>query len=225
MPARVQKVGRDVSNLLRYGRHAPLTHERLFVDPQDIKLKWSPRKLPERIPFHEAISGTVRDGDWDLAVKQVCKERKYRACAARFVNGKSWEDTGIIDNLMKKIARDGEVDGCFSRAELLARYAALDRLYAEIRAAGRLKTRDEIGGHGLREELGILCHIGRDGTLIRARNGHHRFAVAQILKLPVIPIQIGFVHKNALRSGQFQALRVRSRQLEHQAVDPTREHP
>jgi hypothetical protein len=52
--------------------------------------------------------------------------------------------------------------------------------------------------HFRRAHGGILIHPGREGTLLRASGGMHRFAIARSLDLPEIPAQPGVVHPQAL---------------------------
>ena len=93
-----------------------------------------------------------------------------------------------------------------SREQILARCARWDRIFAEVQTSGRLRTRSEERPDGFRERGGIGLHVGPDGRLFKGRDGHHRFAMALALGLPVIPAMVGVVHRSALR--HLPALRV-----------------
>lgn len=83
-----------------------------------------------------------------------------------------------------------------------------------IRLGGTLVTdRDGLGRHldgyllplitsmsrdGYREDLGAehgIVHVGADGTLHKANKGNHRFALARVLGLTGVPVQIQCVHE------------------------------
>ncbi len=43
-------------------------------------------------------------------------------------------------------------------------------------------------------------HFTRTGTPVFGGGGHHRLAIAQVLALPQIPVQVGLVHAEAIRT-------------------------
>ena len=147
------------------------------------------------------------DGNWDLAVTKISKTRKYQACQAHFVDGKSWDETGIYDHMMSKIADFGIFDKCRTMDDVIARYASIDRLYDELSNHNRLKRQHEMPQYWRRESGSIFGHVDRHGNIIRYRNGNHRFLITRILKYPEVPIHVGTVHLDAVKSGAYAALR------------------
>jgi hypothetical protein len=201
------KAVRDFANRLLYGRDAPLSDEGLWVDPSAISALYLPDGTARAPRFRRGHSGLVRAGDWDLSRRPLEDGLKDRACRARFVAGQSWEETGLFDALLARIARDGACDGCRTLAELKARYAAIDRLFDEVARTGRLRPQAELPGRFRREHGGVFVHVARDGSLMRAGGGIHRHAIARILGLPAMPVQVGVVHRAAVLSGRYAALR------------------
>ena len=133
-----KKTLRDIHNGRQFGPNGPQSDEALFVDPWAVKYQLVPEKKPKTRLFTQDSSGLVLDGDWDLAVTEISKTRKYQACQAHFVDGKSWEETGIYDHMMSKIANLGIFDKCRTMDDVIARYASIDRLYDELSKHDRL---------------------------------------------------------------------------------------
>ena len=110
--------------------------------------------------------------------------------------------------MMGKIAAGERPDECASRDDILNRYESLDRVFEETRRRGRLLSKAELPDFFRREHGGILIHIDRNGAPLRAASGGiHRLAIAQILELPEIPVQIGAVHRDAVKKGLYAPLR------------------
>ena len=115
------------------------------------------------------------------------------------MNGVTWEDTGIYEHMAALIAERGrEVDGCINRDDIIDRYNRLDSIFDQIKMERRLRTRQELDPRNFREVGGIYVHIGPAGELYFGGGGCHRFAIARVLKLPMVPAQIGCVHQSAI---------------------------
>jgi hypothetical protein len=203
------KALRDVTNRLRYGPEAPVSDECLWVDPRRLTLAFRPNQTGSpRLRFRRHHSGAVIGGDWDRVATPFAGNVKHKAVMAHFRDGVPWEETGIIDEILARIARHGSFDGLRTRAEVLRRYAALDDLAEEARQLGRLRARSEMPGARFRREHGgVMVHIARDGTPLRAGGGIHRCAIAQALELPLMPVQLGVIHPEALAAGALRDLR------------------
>ncbi|MDO6586092.1 hypothetical protein Q4543_11210 [Salipiger sp. 1_MG-2023] len=198
-----RKAVRDWLNVRRYGPDAPRSDECVYVDPNAMMQRAAGRG-PRRRRRH---SGMIMDGDWDLSLVPLKDDSKYVSIAMHFNDGVRWEDTPLFERLLKEIEAGHVPDDCATREDLLARYAALDRLYEETRARGRLLAKVELPDYFRREHGGIFVHITRDGTPMRAGGGAHRLAIARLLNLPEVPAQIGVVHPLAIRNGALQRLR------------------
>jgi hypothetical protein len=191
VPQRLRPVVRDAGNRLRYGADAPRYAERIWVRPAE---------LHERVLGSRRLwSGQVRDGDWDRHREPVGSMPKVQACIDRWVHGHRWEDTGAYTWMMRLIEDRGRAkDGCETYEDVVARYAQLDRVFEQVRAEGRLRRRSEVDPPGFRELGGVLVNVDRDGAPVAGGGGWHRLAMARILELPLIPAQVGLVHRAAL---------------------------
>lgn len=201
-----RKAARDLWNRWRYGPDAPLSDAAIFVSARQIAYAFRPRNAGERFRRHQ--SGAVIGGDWDQSRVPVADNTKVQSCYMRFVDGADWSDTPIYRRHVAEIAAGAAPDGMRSIADLNARCAALDLLYAEARATGRLQCVSERPEAFRREHGGVLVHVGRDGTCLRSGGGWHRFAIAHVLDLAAMPAQIGVVHPQAIASGALARLMV-----------------
>lgn len=182
----------DVANVLRYGRSAPLLFQRIWLDPSECTRRTE--------TFREYTwSGRVMGGDWDLAAGLLEDHPVIRACRLHWKEGIAWEQTGVQEWLMGRIAREGApVDGCSTIEDVRERYERLDRTYDVVSREGRLRSRREMPDAHFRERGGIVISVGRRGEPILCWSGHHRLAMAQVLELPRIPAQLQVVHPGAL---------------------------
>ncbi len=201
-----RKVLRDLGNRLRYGPGAPRSDELIWIDPRAVTRMYA-RKGPR--VYRRRHSGTVAGGDWDLGGRPIEEGVKIRACIRHFVDGESWEETGIYDEMMRRIARDGIFDGCTTLDDVRARYAGIDAMYDEIARSRRLQPMHERPDAFRGEHGGIYVHVDRHGAPLLAGNGNHRLAIAQILGLPRIPAQLGALHRAAWDAGVLEELRRR----------------
>lgn len=201
-----RKVGRDILNRLRFGRRAPLSDMPIFAVPREITEFYAPGGGYPRLRRQQ--SGLVLGGDWDLQRTDVEDNIKLISCRMRWEGGADWQDTPVFRWMLRAIGQGQAPDACRSPEDVARRYGALDRVFEETRARGRLLLRRELPGFFRREHGAVLLHVARDGTLLRAGGGQHRFAIAKILDLPEMPAQLGVVHRQALDSGVLERLRV-----------------
>ncbi|MGP6089678.1 hypothetical protein [Antarctobacter jejuensis] len=200
-----RKAVRDWVNRLRFGDAVPPSDAAIFVDLADVAHIYD--KPRGRDELRRRDSARVLAGDWDLARRPVGEDSRFISCRMRFQEGADWEETPKFRQMVAELARGLRPDGCADVNDVRARYAALDRVYEEIRARGRLLLREELPECFRREHGGILVHIARDGVLLRSGGGGHRFAIVRLLGLPEIPVQIGAIHIDALRNGHVARLR------------------
>lgn len=146
-------------------------------------------------------------GDWDLNVKPLDELEKVIICRRHFVEGLSWEDAGAYDLLARMLAKKKSHDGCRTMDDVKRRYEGVDHVYDHLKSGGRFLTRQELTeGGAFREDRGIYVHVGREGNLIFGKGGCHRLAIAQILDLPAVPVQVGVVHREAVKAGYYRQL-------------------
>ena len=200
------KVLRDASNRLRFGADAPLSDETLWLPLDAIRWAYRPDLARGAPAFRRRHSGLVRGGSWHLSRVPLAPSEKDVSCHMRYVEGRPWEETPIWARHMRELAQGHRPDGCGTLEELRAWYARRDAAFDAIRSAGTLTAAAQLPDRFRREHGGILVHIGPDGTFLRAGGGAHRFAIAQILNLPFIPVQPGVVHRDAVSSGAYARL-------------------
>ena len=166
--------------------------ERLWIDPLAVEhyvVEGSSLWDSGRVAFHDFTDGRRRPIDDDPIL---------RASAARWLHGLPWEETGEIERMEQAIREKGPIKGCRTRADILARCARLDEIFATIQREARVRPQAEVEPSAFREVGGIGLHIGPGGIPVRAANGRHRFAMARILALRSIPVRVALVHHSAL---------------------------
>jgi len=204
-----QLLGQTMVGFGRYGSQMMLPHEPLFINPQDVRFGFDVNGHSDPYFGSHMASGSIHAGDWDSKVLPVENQWKYQAVVRRFRHGITWEETGIIDRMMKLIEQNQGFDELYTLADVTARYSDVDRLYDEVTATGHLKTRREMGVTWWSERGGIYGHLNRNGEFLRFRNGNHRFAIAVCAGLKVIPVDVGLVHPGAIEKGVIPQMRKR----------------
>lgn len=188
---RLRSLQTDILNWCRYGSAGPRFAEAIFIDPGRCELQvdcWNRRH-----------SGQVAGGDWDLAGTPLCESPKFQHCLQHWRDGLSWQETGAVEYLAELIAeRRSAVDDCWTRTDIAERFETLDRLFEATSRSRRLLTRQQLDPRNFRELGGIYMHIDRHGRPLFGGGGIHRLAIAKILRLPIIPAQVGVVHTSAL---------------------------
>jgi hypothetical protein len=155
----------------------------IYISPREINRYSSKFKAWEGI-------GKILGGDWDKKARPIEEFTKYQAVKKHFCYGVSWEETGIIDHLLRRLSEEKRtnIDGCRNREELIDRYNGIDELYEDLKNEGYQEKKNHRMDY-------ISVHIARDGEFIFDRNGCHRLSVAKILNLKKIPVSVRARHK------------------------------
>lgn len=165
--------------------------KKIYVNPKDIEY-YRPSLFSGSYRNH---FGKIKEGEWDKERYPIEEHHKYKACKQR-AEGKSWEETGIIDHMVGRLEnsdKDAIEHGCESRKDFL-------RLYNNKRE----NLFQSMKSNGFNEELSDVCcrvHISRDGELILASGGRHRLFFAKILEIKEIPVRVLWRHQ------QWQSIR------------------
>jgi hypothetical protein len=184
---------RDVTNVLRYGPRAPKYAELIWARPQDVRhALFGPTEFA-------SCSGRVICIEERFRLTDLRSTPRIRSCYAHWMDGIPWESTPDHEVMLRAVRSGKDWAGCKTEDDIRARYRALDRLFEETKETMRLKTRRELDPKAYREEGGILICIGKMGDPL-LYDGFHRFAVALVLDLPVVPAQLGFVDRSAVGS-------------------------
>ena len=189
----------DIANKLKYGFKAPLYAERIWVRPKECKRVLL--KADEK-GFRGMYSGMVVHS-WPPITGcinlKLLEYPKIKSCVDHWKYGIPWEDTEVYKYSEKRMlsSENGIYNNCKSIEDLIERYRQLDYIYQQVKRENRIKAVKEFNPKAFREEDGILIHIGPFGELYIG-GSFHRFAMALVLNLKIVPAQIGCIHSDAL---------------------------
>lgn len=180
-------------------------YKRIYVDPSSIEYTSGASRR----------RGWVIDGDWDENTTRFMQRTYPKMIEQRYSDGLELDETSLADK------HDGP--------ELEERAAAIDRLYQHIRDEGYKSQRQlledspETAWNGLNDAMHPLANevavdIGRDGKLLWNMCGQHRLAIANVLEIGRIPVQV------FRRHAEWQAIRDRARRGED-VPEEYRDHP
>lgn len=162
----------------------------IYIDPLKIEYKCNLRGAVQ------AQRTLVRGGDWDVKRKTFAEvestDPRYISCRELLEGGTPIEQLEEFRQLLARLEQRGEARGMKSRAELYEYMLAVQGLYRQIADAGRLMTQAELGRCAFGGE--INCAVSRDGVLMKTDDGNHRFAIARVLGLRKVPVQVSAVH-------------------------------
>lgn len=186
---------RDIKNKLLYGPQAPKTAELIWVNSNDCNYAflgkdnhYDPRKYSGRVITETFLNNQIN----------ILELPKIKYCYERWINGKSWEEAGAYDYMLRLLKLYGKADNCKNIDDVKRRYDNLDEIFLTIKKEGRLRTKKEIDRKSFRENQGILININENGEPLFGGGGNHRFAMAKILKI-TFPAQVGYVHKEGIK--------------------------
>lgn len=182
----------DRYNQRCFGPDAPRYAERIWIKAADAKLALKAGNSKQ--------SALVTENWPQRDPVPVTELVTIKCCLDHWRENETWEQTGVIDQMLRWIEANGKVDRLSNREQVIKRYAELDALYERVVKEGRLRTRQELVKGNFREEGGMLFNIGPDGEPYFGGKGHHRLAIVLAAGLECFPAQIGVVHSNALDS-------------------------
>ena len=170
----------------------------IWVDPLDIKYTTGETGSKRR--------GWVVDGNWDQNGDRYMDRTSARAIEQRFIDGMSWKETILVEK--------------YDEHEFKQRTQTIERLHRTIQQEGYksqrqlLEENPKAAWNGLNDAMNPLVNevfvdIGRDGELLWNMCGQHRLAIAKILEIDQIPVQVFRRHE------QWQAIRNRVRNDKH----------
>ena len=151
----------------------------IHLDPSAIEYTTGERGSKRR--------GWVVDGNWDRKGDRFMRRPSAVSIKQRFLDGMKWDETVLAEN-------------CNER-EFERRCHRIDRLYRSIREDGYKSQRQLIeenpdaawsdlndSMHPLANEISV--DIGRNGELLWNMCGQHRLAIAKVLDINQIPVQV-----------------------------------
>ena len=203
-------IKRDIGNIITYGWHAPKYAERIFINPQNVKLvtKTGFSGKNSGKLFSREDSGKVLGGDWDLNTKPLKSLKTIAIVFEHIETGKSWKQCGAYENMLELMEAHPGAGGCYNERDVINRYERLTDLIQHLKNGGEFYNRSDF-----REKGGVFVHIGRDGEIIFGGGGCHRMAISQKLGLKKIPAQIGVIHIEFLKNHYQKLKTLRSSHL------------
>jgi hypothetical protein len=141
--------------------------------------------------------GWVLDGDWDLTTTPFAEDHRYRAIRDVMTRGRAWSETDSYRDTLAAIDEGAVMWYCRTREQYEERCRAIEALYRDIEANGYLTQRELRERRGLGALVGrgdeVSVGVGRHGELLFV-DGAHRLAIAQLLDLPPIPVEVRVRH-------------------------------
>ncbi len=140
-----------------------------------------------------------RGGDWDQNKRLISDVQKSDP-RYLFYKEHLFDNVPIKQTTAYAYHRERQALGTSRRGfeteeAILARLERYVQIFRSIERAGRVTPGYELMGRR-GDEIG--CIMGRDGEVLKLANGNNRFAIASILQLPVVPVQIYFIHIDLL---------------------------
>ncbi len=180
-------------------------YKTIYVDPNEIQ-------MTSGDPFSKR-RGWVVDGNWDKQGKPFAELQYPKAIHQRFDDDLDWEETVLMEK--------------YSHETLIQRGQEIDALYYNIKEKGYMSQKQlleedpDIAWQGLNDAMHplgneVTIDIGRDGEFLWNICGQHRLAIAQVLNLDQVPVQVFRRHTN------WQAVRENGR---HGSGEQPTEHP
>ena len=200
--ALVQTGVRRWANQRRFGPDAPRPAH-LFTVPTEAIVDRYLQSGNNNLRIGHWQTGQVLPGDWDLSTRPFSRSLKFTACRQHFLNSVPWDQTKAMEYGLTRISAQGKYDDCRTEADLAARYARLDDLWARSRAAGDLPPE---AAAQTTPRTGILVHITRSGSLLFGNQGFHRLSIAKLANIPSITVVLGVVHPLALETAPYKAI-------------------
>jgi len=194
----VRRLRRSFARLLLLASGTP--HDRyleidreVWVSPSSIRGRYD---LPDSV-LRNRGPGWVIGGDWDLDPSPFEQDMRFKAIRDVVVYGLPWEQTEHYRWAVQRIESGEPMWYCRTREEYEERCRSIERLYERIKTDGYLTQKElrvrrsdsAVGGKG--DEITVA--IGRHGEFLFI-DGAHRLAIAKILDLPKIPVEVVLRH-------------------------------
>ncbi len=182
---------------------------------EQLTVECDPKKIVHRISARLRPSLSRRyfvvGGDWDLNPDVLQTQLHYREIAEMFRNNHVAKNCRTFREAMNDIKSGKLVQFrdlvMRNEEDVLCYYRRLSALISSIAEHGYQRqeqlARKNLGSHfddgirlpgGRRTESEIGVAIGRIGEYLFFKKGHHRLAIAAMLGLKRVPVEIRFVH-------------------------------
>lgn len=187
---------KQIKNSVQYGNQCPKPYQELWLNP---KLVVQELRLPS------AAAGQVNRGNWKKMATPLLENFKVRACFAHWIDGVSWEQTGVYTHVMQGIEKTGRPEeGCLTIDQIVNRYKNLDLIFEKVNQCQKLRSQKEMRpwNNRFRGYGNINIHIDEFGNPLFAGGGTHRLSIALILEIPLAPFCLRSIHADLLGKPQ-----------------------
>jgi len=161
-----------------YGHYVRLrarTRSEPYTDADPFKIIYvDPDNIEDRVRDVPDEWGRVVDGKWNRS--PFSERERYRTLRKRFVDGQSWGELPIDDEL-------GRIK---------------DQVHQQIQEEG-YKTQQELEDDRWllsKRDVEICVAIDHDGTFVHFKRGKHRLSIAKILDLEQVPVMVRIRHQS-----------------------------
>jgi len=172
-------------------------YKRIHIDPSAIEYTTGNKGSKRR--------GWVVGDNWDQSGNKFIDRTSATAIEQRFVNAMSWDETVLAERYDEREfeRRRDSINHLYESIQKNG-YESQRRLLEEHPNAAWSDLNDSI--HPLANEISV--DIGRNGELLWNMCGQHRLAIAKVLDIDRIPVQVFRRHKqwqtirNKVRNGE-----------------------
>ena len=228
----------DLDRLRRYTRWHAFANDRRYRAPAEPweTIRVDPTSLRhhnQRVRLDRGI-GRVEGGDWDVDGPEPFRETAvFRSVRRRYEEGDAWEETPLYRRAKERFETGERVRGYDSADEYRrVRCAYLDDLIRSIDEEGYrpnaeaehepASTENAFEG-AYAHRLEPIVAIGRNGE-IQLCEGFHRSAIASVLELDGVPVNVLCRHEEWQRMRDRIASDPSAAQGQKPPIEP-REHP
>jgi hypothetical protein len=133
----------------------------------------------------------VESGNWDLDVIDFKTQYPYyKSLKSCLIDNEIWENTELYRIGLETLSKGLTAFGCLTIQQLKKRIESIKQLYNNIAHQGyRFPTMDRFTDFS--DEISV--NIGRNGEIL-FDDGGHRLAIAQLLGIRLIPVQVVVRH-------------------------------
>ena len=157
-----------------------------------------PHAFYDRGYFSEEVrSGEVLDGDWDIGeLLRFDQLLEYEAVRDHLNGIRPWSESRFADRCVRYIELGGKARGCTDPHEIRAkRESEIDVLIESVLRDGVRSAKELDGAARPWDEISV--NISRDGSPLFNNRGQTRLALAQLLNIKLVPVQVVVRHASS----------------------------
>lgn len=180
-----------------------------LIDPARIEYATcSDNRMPDWEDWVLPQKGNINQkqaGQWDVLRHKFSETRIYRAVEARIRHHASWQSTDYYLYALQQIDAGRKLWGCANRADFDIHCASVDQLIQSILVDGYRDSVSLSNQARMDSALGqseVIINISRDGLPL-FQDGRHRLAIARVLGIPQIPVQVLVRHADWVAFREF----------------------